>query len=158
MKLPDEDLKRSARTKLLNALNRKLRTVEECRKLLVRAEFPEEIIEEVLNEAVDQRWLDDPTYAKLWIEDRANHNPKGSSMLARELRQKGVSRDDIDSALDEAELDEDAMIEQLVERKLPQYQHLDPQTRERRIIGMLKRRGFSYAAIRNSVDKLRERS
>ena len=147
---------KQARKRLMQALNRKPLTIEEARKKLIKADFDSDIIDEVLKDAEERNWLDDESYAKLWVADRISHNPRGKALISTELKRKGVGQDEIDTAIDESDINEESMIAELIERKRFQYDQLDPKTRERRIIGMLKRRGFSFGAIRNAMDKLRE--
>jgi regulatory protein len=125
--------------------------VREVRDRLSRAGFSDEIIESVIEEAVERGWLDDAAFAVLWVRDRLLTKPKGRALLRRELRVKGVPEEHIDRALAEVEVDEEALIAQVIEQYMPRYRRLDPKTRERRLYALLMRRGFSPGAIRRAL-------
>jgi len=136
---------------LLRLLKFRPRTVREVRDRLRRAGFSDGIIECVIEEAVERGWLDDAAFAVLWVRDRQLTKPKGRALLRRELRAKGVPDEHIDRALAEVDMEEEALIAQVIEQYAPRYQRLDPKTRERRLYALLLRRGFSPDAIRRAL-------
>lgn len=147
---PEEQVVR-ARKRLLRLLSFCPRTVQEVRRRLQRERFPAQAIEKAVIEAQERGWLDDESFAKLWIEDRLASKPKGPWLLKVELRAKGVSERHIDHALDAIKIDEEALIGDLLQRHSSRYQSDDPETRERKLYAFLKRRGFSPPAIRNAL-------
>lgn len=152
---PEEESEALARTRrrLLRLLKSRPRTVQEVRDRLRRAAFPDDVIESVLEEAVARGWLDDAAFARLWVRDRLLAKPKGRGLLRRELRAKGVPEEQIERALADAfqDMEEEALIAQVIERCAPRYRGLDPKTRERRLYALLRRRGFSPGAIRRAL-------
>ena len=74
-------------------------------------------------------------------------------MLERELRAKGVAPELIERALAHADLDEEALVKQLIAERLPRLRSLDEPTRWRRLVGFLHRRGFSEKTIRRVLSK-----
>jgi len=127
------------------------RSVKEARLRLRRAGFPSDVIESVIEEAADRGWLDDEAFAKLWVRDRLLTKPRSRALLKKELLSKGVSREIIERLLAEAELNEEKLIRDLIERRGDRYQGLDPETRKRRLYAFLRRRGFSAQAIRRAL-------
>jgi len=44
--------------------------------------------------------LNDFNFAKWWISQRSEFNPRGKRLLSQELKNKGVSEENIDKAID----------------------------------------------------------
>jgi regulatory protein len=143
-----------ARNYLSTQLGRKPRTITETKRLLVRKEYSQEVIDSAIQDAIERGWLDDKSYSKLWIEHRSSTNPRGDYALKRELMAKGVSKEIIESALSDSDQSEDSLIAKVVERKMLSLQHQDPSVRKAKLIGHLKRRGFSFDAIRNALEEV----
>ncbi len=108
---------------------------------------PEEIAGRILDRFQQIGAVDDKAYALLYIDAKRNF---GSRRLRDELRARGVSHDDIQSAMDEAEIDEDDRALSLAHQWCGQV-GMTPQ----KLDGRLRRRGFSSSAIRNAFDELR---
>ena len=102
--------------------------------------------------------IDDEAFAKLWIADRLAHRPRGKAMLRRELREKGVSLDIIERALEQAELDEEALVRSLAAERLQRYGDRSWEERERKTFAFLSRRGFPLALSRKVLQELLGRS
>lgn len=90
-------------------LANRMRTAWEVRKHLKDKEFPEQEIDETVNDLIGLRYLDDYEYAKIFYERNAEKH-RGSSRAMRELEEKGVDRETIKFALEdflyEAKIDE----------------------------------------------------
>lgn len=151
---PTNDPLAQARERLIAFLSTRPRSVEEARERLQRAGFSSTVIEGALQDAEERGWLDDAAFAKLWIEDRLMSNPRGPKLLRSELREKGVDDAQIEEAIREADIDEAALVRELVERQRPRYTHDDPEARRRKLAAFLQRRGFNYRAIRDALDEI----
>ncbi|MBI1730320.1 regulatory protein RecX [Candidatus Acetothermia bacterium] len=147
------ELKR-ARQRLLYLLSRKPHSIYETRRKLRIAGFSATTIDEIIHEATEMGWLDDQAYAKLWVHDRLSHKPKGKALLKKELREKGVAETQIETVLNDAAIDEPALIGQLVTEQMARHQNDDPANRKRKLYGYLQRRGFSPDAIRRAMENL----
>ncbi|MFC5665559.1 regulatory protein RecX [Kitasatospora misakiensis] len=125
---------------------------------LRKREIPDEVAEEVLTRLEEVGLIDDGAFARAWVESR--HSVRGLSRraLAQELRTKGVSGELAEQAL--AQLDHDDETEaarSLVDRRLRSTRGLERQTRTRRLVGMLARRGYSeglaFRVVREALDE-----
>ena len=100
--------------------------------------------------------LDDRAFARLWIEDRILHHPLSRDAVARELREKGVP--DAVAATALAALYPEEMERQLALRLARErYERLagvDDEARDRRTLGYLTRRGFSFGLSGEIVRQL----
>ncbi|MFF8773848.1 regulatory protein RecX [Kitasatospora sp. NPDC015120] len=125
---------------------------------LRRREIPDEVAEEVLTRLEEVGLVDDAAFASAWVESR--HSVRGLSRraLAQELRTKGIAGELAERAL--AQLDPDDETEAaraLVERRLRTTRGLERQTRTRRLVGVLARRGYSeglaFRVVREALDE-----
>lgn len=69
------------------------RSVVEVRRHLLRAAFPEPLVERTLERLQELGILDDRAFAKAWVESRDRAKPRGQVALRRELALKGIDRD-----------------------------------------------------------------
>ena len=82
-------------------LNRRERTVAEVRARLERAEVRDEEIDEVIAELLEFGYLDDARYARVFTQDKRMLEAWGNERIARALRDRGVERELIETALAE---------------------------------------------------------
>lgn len=136
-----------ARAYLLKLLKHRPRSRHEAFVRLHHKGFSGETIESMLEQAARAGVLDDAKFAQLWVEDRLARRPRSRRMLERELRAKGVAPEHIQRAIARADLDEEFFVRQLIAERLPRLRALDEQTRVRRLVGFLRRRGFSEEII-----------
>ena len=92
-------------------------------------------------------------FAKAWVTSRHRGRGLARKALAHELHRRGVDHDSVSAAVDQIDADDElAAAREVVRRRLPAMQHLAPQARTRRLLGMLARRGYgagtAMAAIR----------
>jgi regulatory protein len=143
-----------ARAYLLKLLAHRPRSRAEAWERLQKKGFSSAVIAAVIGEAEQKNWLNDALFAHLWVEDRLLRQPKSRRALQRELSAKGLEAEPIQQALARAKIDEEALAEGLARERASRYGHLDPQKRERRLIGLLRRRGFSSSVIHRVLEKL----
>lgn len=130
------------------------RSEREVRDRLRKREYSDEAIEIAIEKVQYWGYLDDAEFARLWVDNRVQHRPRGERLLAQELRQKGIDRDVISTVLEETELNEyDAALE-LARKRAPRLANLDEQTRERRLSQYLARRGYGWDVIRPVLDEV----
>ncbi len=142
---PEADAKWEAVLLRLVAAPRPRKTLEG--KLRERG-CPEETAEELLNRFEELGLIDDRAYALLYIDSKRDF---GLRRLRDELRARGVSRDDIDDALDEACVDENERALRAA-RQWSGQNGMTPQ----KLDGRLRRRGFSSGAIHEAFTILRD--
>ncbi|MDQ3654894.1 MAG: RecX family transcriptional regulator [Chloroflexota bacterium] len=140
----------------LNFLAYRPRSEGEIRRKLQQGKYPEATIEQVLARLRDWHYVDDQDFARRWIENRSAHRPRGSRLLAQELKAKGIQPEIMAEALDEAELDEVSDALALARQRSRQLHDLDPAVRGRRLTGFLARRGYGFDVIRTTLETLRQ--
>jgi regulatory protein len=117
------------------------RTRAQLADKMAAKEVPAEIVVEVLDRFEEVGLVDDRAFAQMYVNSR--RSGRGRRAIAQELRRKGV---DDETAADALEVvDTDTQVDaarDLVRRKLRSTSGLERAVRERRLFGMLARRGF----------------
>ncbi|MDF1513514.1 MAG: RecX family transcriptional regulator [Anaerolineae bacterium] len=151
--LSDEDIARlqtadegeRARSRALDFLSYRPRSEWEVREYLQKREYSTAVIEAVVNALCEVKLIDDYAFAQYWLENRARFRPKGKRMLSRELRQKGVSSQQIEQVLETYE--EEKAARRVFEDQARRLQNQPPDVFRRRMLERMSRRGFSYELI-----------
>lgn len=149
---PDADPEQVARTILLRRLTAAPRTRQECLDDLHRRGVPADVAGRVVDRFVEVGLIDDAEYARMWAQSRHRSRGSATSVLRRELRAKGIDDESVAAALAEIDPgDERERAVRLVEAKLPSLQRFDAATQQRRLIGMLARRGYPQSVAASVV-------
>jgi len=149
---PLEDPEGVARQILLRRLTEQPRTRAELRTALAKRRVPDDIAARVLDRFGEVGLIDDAAFARAWVESRQGGRGLGRRALAHELRRKGVDAEDAQEAVAAVSDDQEmAAAQALVDRKLPGMRRLDRQQAERRLMGLLGRRGFPPGLARSVV-------
>jgi regulatory protein len=136
----------------LKALDRKERTVAEMGSWLrARGVAPEET-DEVIDRLIASEVLDDARYARRYAEDKRQLKRWGSERIRAALLDRGISVEDADEALSDADSEQE--VERAVELLRDRGATLEDALERQRALGMLVRRGYdsevAYEAIRRA--------
>jgi regulatory protein len=140
----------------LNAAYRYLsyrpRSEAEIKDRLHRRGFEDSQIEIVINKLKEQKFLDDTAFAQFWKENRETFRPRSQRLTRLELRRKGVADAIIDEVTDGSD-DLDSAYHAALSKahRLPSQ---DYEVFRRRLGDYLKRRGFGYAVINQTVKRI----
>ena len=132
-------------------LNRRDRTGREVERRLVEKGVDEATVADALAELIEQRYVDDERYARLFADDRRTLDGWGTERIGRRLREVGVPDGVIAALLDErAGEDELSAAVAVLQQRLATP---PGDERERtRALGLLVRRGYelevAYDAVR----------
>ena len=118
-------------------LTRRSCTGREARERLRKRGLEEGDAEALILEATEMHLLDDAAYGRLFAE---GHDSWGRDRIAWELGRRGLSGEDIETAL--GEVDEEARARELVSAWWERGME------ERKIVARLQRRGFGGRTIR----------
>ena len=120
------------------------RTRVELERKLLQAQAPPEVVAEVLDRLTAVGLIDDAAFAQAYVRTGVAVRRRGTRSLRSELRGRGVSDDDIETAADEVDEDtERATALALASKRAPSLARFAPEVRRRRLMGLLMRRGFS---------------
>ncbi len=153
---PDADPESVARTILLNQLTGRARSRRELADKLAQKNVPEDLATRLLDRFEEVGLVDDAAFARTWVEDRHTSRGLAPRALAQELRRKGVDDNIAREALDRIDGDEqEATARALVRKKLRSLERFDEQTRTRRLVGLLARKGYApglaYTIVRDEL-------
>lgn len=151
--LRSEDEIETAYLKSLHFISYRPRTSFEIRKNLLGKGYPETIIDHVIDLLEQNHLVGDREFARDWIANRKELHPRSRSVLAMELRRKGIPDEIIQASL-EGNTDD----EELAYLEARKYQHrienLERVTFLKKMISHLSGRGFNYSTIRPVVDRI----
>lgn len=147
-----EDGEMKALTTAANFIGYRPRSKDEIRKRLERDEWSEEVIARVLERLENAKMLDDAQFAADWVGARERSKPRGARLLQQELRQKGVSKEEIEAVLPDADAEIENALAALrkVERKIEKYEGREQM---QKAIESLARRGFGYGTAKTAYTR-----
>ena len=99
--------------------------------------------------------MNDQEFALAWATSRHNHKKISKRVIATELRQKGVTQEEINHALDS--IDDDAEYQSAFELAMKKYatmSRLESDVQIRRIQSLLQRKGFGFPVIARVIREL----
>jgi regulatory protein len=154
---PDADPEAVARQICLRMLTAAPRTQAQLASALRRRGVPEDAAAAVLARFAEVKLIDDAIFARAWVDSRHHGRGLAGRALGAELRQRGVTRDEIQAALKELSPDiELQTARELIARRLPGTAGMPVQARVRRLVGVLARKGYSsglaYRVVREALE------
>lgn len=149
--IAEEDLE-VALQKALHYLGYRPRSEQEVSKRLIDKGFSESVVATTLERLKEKAYVDDLEFACMWVDNRSTFRPRSHRLLSMELRQKGISDENITKALESLSTPEEELAYQAARNKALKCKSLDWQSFRKKVGSFLARRGFSYA-ITNPVLK-----
>jgi regulatory protein len=128
------------------------RSESEIRQRLLRRGFDSEAAEKALARLKEQGLVDDASFARLWKDNRESFSPRSRRLTGLELRRKGLPADVIESVVCEIDESDSAYRAALVKARrlsLSDYQFF-----RRRLGEYLRRRGFGYGIINETIARV----
>lgn len=143
-----------AMEKAVAYLATRARTEKELVEALTKNAYPERTIARVMNYLTEAGYMNDAAFAEQWAASRSGKG-MGTRRIRMELRQKGVSQEEIDDAL--SSIDEDAMLAGAVNaaEKFARGKDLSSPADRQKIMAALARRGYDFSIARQAIDHLR---
>ena len=102
----------------------------------------------------EKKFLSDEEFARWWIDQRQKFRNQGEKLTRIELINKGIERDLIDKIFAENPVNQDALIEGLIGKKLSKLSRLPLPEQKKKLYGFLLRRGYDWGEIRAIVAKM----
>lgn len=142
-----------AMDKAVSLLSLRSRTEKEIAESLRKNAYPEKTIARVMARLLEVGYLNDAAFAENWAASRSNKG-MGSRRIRMELRQKGVSQSEIDSAL--SSIDEEDMLSSAIKmaEKAARGKDLSSPADRQKILSSLARRGYDYATARQALQTI----
>jgi regulatory protein len=150
--LKDRQALEEAYQRALSLLSRRPRSEFELRQYFKRRKIASRIADLVLKRLDEHGLVDDQAFAHAWVENRAAFRPRGPWALRAELRQKGVSSDAIEVALED--FDQEAAAYKAATKVAPRWQQLKSEDFQRRLNAYLSRWGFDYQILSRVISRV----
>lgn len=145
---PEANPESVARAIVLRQLTGSAKTRHQLTVKLAERGVPAEAAQTVLDRFEEVKLIDDGEFAMLWVRSRSQSRSLARSALRRELQEKGVATELVETALEQ--LDDDSEREAaaaLVQRKLRSAKDLTDRAERdkevRRLVSMLARKGYA---------------
>ncbi len=131
------------------------RSEKEIAERLLLKKFSVEAIQQTISFLKEAKLLDDRQFVKVWVADRLS-KPYGIKRIVFELKKKGISDDHISEAVESIKqnINEEAIVHDIIRRKIIQYKDPDRQKRKKRLFDYLIYRGFSPEIIDKAIARL----
>jgi regulatory protein len=149
------DIEAAFRT-VLRALEMRSYARADLGRRLQRKGHPRPAVDAALDRAAELGLLDDAAFARTYVETRAARG-RGPSRLTRDLMSMGVARAFIDRALTAQwpeGSDRSSVPLALAQKRAAQLGSLPRQTKRRRLVAYLARRGFTGQEVAQIVDRV----
>jgi len=152
-----KDPEAAARQICLRLLTLAPRTRAQLADALQRRHIPGPAAEAVLDRFTEAGLIDDPAFARAWVESR--HHGRGLSRraLSTELRRRGVADEDVQEAVELVGPDQEvATARQLIAGRVAATRDQPSATRVRKLMGVLARKGYgtalAYRVVREALE------
>jgi regulatory protein len=136
----------------MHYLSYRPRSEAEIRQRLLRRGFASDAAEKAIARLKEQGLVDDVAFARFWKENRESFSPRSRRLTGLELRRKGLSGDAIEAVI--GEIDETDSAYRAARAKAGHLPLFDYNLFRRRLGDYLKRRGFDYEVIRETVARV----
>jgi len=150
--LQAEDDRERAYQQAMLFLSYRARSESEIRQNLSKHEIQQDVIEQTLARLRENQIADDKQFARAWVDNRNTFRPRSRRALQMELRQKGLSDEAAQSALEG--LDEEALAYEAGLKKARRLQSEEWSEFRKKLSEHLARRGFPYSVIASAVSRI----
>ena len=150
------DTAKKARNYVLRLLKFRPRTIFEVSDKLCSKGYNKEIIENLIKDFQERKYLDDKAFARLWVSSRMSLKPSGRYLLRKELQKKGVRADIIEEVLAEeaSESDEYTIARTVALNRKKVLGAIDKTKSKKRIYDYLLRKGFDFEMTHKVIKEI----
>jgi regulatory protein len=139
----------------LDLLGVRDRSIKEMRERLAKRDCAAADIDTVVADLEALSLLDDHKFVHRWIETRRQRRPEGVPKVIRDLLRRGIDKSVIEQVLSELDRDLGSRDEalELLRHNSGRYTGLEAMKAQRRMYGLLARRGFDPETTRHAVER-----
>ena len=140
-----------ATEKALNYLSNRAKTKRQVKEYLEKKGYTEKTVLAVMEKLEEYKYVADENYAEDYV--RVYSSKKGKRLIAMELKQKGVSEEDMRSALDSIENEEESALK-IAEK----YLKFKEKSKENllKCYKYLLSKGFDFDLAKQTIEKVKE--
>ena len=147
-KILDENKKYEIYEIALSYMNKKLRSSKELKRYLLKKEYPNELIDSVINLLTTEGYLNDQIYANSFVHDRMYLSMDGPNKIRKELENNDINISCIEEAIcaytEELELER---IEKIVTKQIKLNKNKGANLLKKKIQLYLINLGYNYELI-----------
>ncbi len=136
--------------KVISYLSYQPRTILEVKNYLNKKQPDKEIVNKTLEYLIEKKYLDDNSYAKLYIESKAKRKSKSIFAFKFELQNKGIAHSITEPILDKYN-DKDLAINAIKPKMRIWYGYEDSKLKKK-LMNFLRYRGFSFDICMSTLD------
>jgi regulatory protein len=141
--LPRDEQLEKAKDYAMYLLSASAKTRGQLEEKLLGKSYPEDVVSEALDRLTEVGLIDDEAYARAFVSSRHEVRGLSASAIRRELQRKGVDKEIADEAVTSIDSDDEwERAYDLVARKAKSMHRLDKDTKVRRLVSMLARKGY----------------
>ncbi len=150
-----KESKWAIREYMIRLLGRRDHARNELRDKARKKEFPSSIVEEVLDELVEKKYINNLEFAKKFTRDKFEFNSWGANKIKAELFRKGISEKEINHALREIDSKKSAKtLQYLVKKNKRKFARAEASKRKKKIFDFLLRKGYDSNTILKQMPTL----
>ncbi len=139
----------------LKSLKSRFKSVKDLRELLLKKQYPQELVEKAISKLLGQGYLDDRSFAKAYINQQMITTSKGPRKIEKELLDKGVSSDIIFSEISVFTKEEQLpKIEKVASRLLKSNRSRGGAVLKRKLVHDLQVLGYDISNIEEILSKM----
>lgn len=152
LKIHDANLEYDVYYVALNSIKSRYKSIYELRGYLLKKEYPYEMIEKAINKLIEQKYVDDRSFAKSYIYTQMTTSSHGPLRIKKDLLDKKVSEEFIDDemVIYDEELQTEK-IKKLIERGMKSNHTRGGLVLKQKIINDLKTQGYEYDLINKII-------
>lgn len=135
----------------LNSIKNRFRSVYELREILLKKEYPIDLIDKAIDKLIKQGYLNDRSYCKSFINNQMITTNNGPFKIIRELNEKKVDSNIIDEEIEVFSNEEQIpRIKKLIEKGIKSNHNRGGVILKQKIYNDLRNLGYDIALI-NSI-------
>lgn len=156
-KLQREEGKFAVKSYFLKLLGRRDHARKELFTKAIKKDYPEEVIENVLDELQKKGFINNKGFAEKFASDKAQLSKWGPAKIRAHLYKKGISSSVAEKSIQKAFENEDlkqTFLDLVLKRKKRFLREEDPYKRKKKVVDHLARKGYRSANIFDHIDAL----
>lgn len=147
---------RKAYNAAIQYLGRRMRAELEVRNYLREKDVEEPVIQEVIHKLYEYKFLDDLEFASSYVRTQMNTTDKGIELIRRELTEKGIKGESLETALTEYPLEKQIIKAREVWGKATKLKSRESERNLRhKAEQLLQRKGFPFSIISILIEETR---
>lgn len=136
----------------LRSIQNRSRSVYELKQLLLKKEYPFEMVEKAIEKLIKQKYLDDRSFTKSYIYNQMITTSHGPNRIRRDLNQKKVSSSVIEEEIEVFSLEKQReKIKKLIEKGIHTNHSRGGLVLKQKIVNDLKLQGYDYDVISSVI-------